>query len=516
MKHKTTIKSFSLLAGITIFEKIIAFVFEAVIAAMLGASIITDGYFTAAELFTLIDAAFVSGLTVVALNRFTLHVKTENETRGFEVLSELQSFYLPLMLLLSVLIFSLARPLSFVVAPGYSEEARQVVVRCIHVMAPVPFIVCITAIGMAVLRQKKAFAVTGLKSLFISVVGIASVLLFGRGQVKNADLLSIAYVISIASYCILISFMVRKYGRIRLHRPVFTQDLQATLKMILPLMASYGIGRMALMVDKIVASTLAEGSVSCLTYAHSLYKVVCAIFITNLSTIILTDFNDYCAQKNYEKVKESIQRIISTMTLLLIPITIVTLFNSNEIAHIVYQRGNFTQESTALVGSVLVFYALNFIPAMVQSVYNQVFYAFGDTVSPMWMALLNVVLNLGLSIPLMMALGLPGVAIGTLCSTLITVQIKRAILRKHLKNYTFAYTKLFLLKTLPAVIACLAVTVVIVLLVHNPLLSFALSVLSAFCVFFLVLFLLKEEICVSYYQTIMKKIRKNKRQGQAV
>ena len=96
------------------------------------------------------------------------------------------------MLGLTVLIFVFARPLSFVVAPGYSEEARQVVVRCIHVMSVIPSIVCVTTIGLAVLRQKKDFGITALKSLFISVVGIASVIIFGRKELKNADVLSVA------------------------------------------------------------------------------------------------------------------------------------------------------------------------------------------------------------------------------------------------------------------------------------------------------------------------------------
>ena len=62
-KEKSTLHSFSLLAGITIIEKIIAFVFEAIIAAVIETNIITDGYFTSAELFTLIDTAFLSAIT---------------------------------------------------------------------------------------------------------------------------------------------------------------------------------------------------------------------------------------------------------------------------------------------------------------------------------------------------------------------------------------------------------------------------------------------------------------------
>ena len=253
MAHKkTTIKSFSLLSGITIIEKIIAFLFEAIIAATLGTNIITDGYFTAAELFTLIDSAFLSALVVVALNRFTIHVSTESEERGFAVLSELQSFFFPIMLILSAAIFFSARPLSYVIAPGYGEDARLVVVRGIRVMTLIPPIVCLTSIGLAVLRQKKEFGITALKSLFISVIGIISVLAYGRGELKNADVLCVAFVISMVLYCGLVRFSTRRYGHLRLKIPRLTGDVKTALTMMLPLMVSYGIGRVALMVDKII------------------------------------------------------------------------------------------------------------------------------------------------------------------------------------------------------------------------------------------------------------------------
>ena len=507
-KEKSTIHSFSLLAGITIFEKIIAFVFEAIIAAIIGTNIITDGYFTSAELFTLIDAAFLSAITVVALNRYSYHVNNEGEGKGFEFLSNLQSFYLPLMVLLSIVIFFVAEPLSFVVAPGYEDNARAVVVRCIKVMSVIPSIVCITSIGLAVLRQKKRFEITALKSLFISVVGIISVLVFGRGELKNADLLSVAYVISIVLYCTLVSISVRKYGIIRLHKPSLTPELKYTLTMLLPLMVSYGIGRLALMVDKIIASTLTVGSVSGLTYAHSLYKVVAAIFVTNLCTIILTDFNNLCARNETEKVEKTMRRTISTMTLLLLPITIVTVFNANQIVKIVYERGKFSSDATALVGGVLLFYALNFVPVMIQGIYNQALYAFGDTLKPMIIAVFSVVVNLGTSIPLTMIIGLPGVAIGTVISTIGSVIFGRVVLRKYLSEYKGCYSIIFLRKVAFSCIVCVAAVFLVSRAIHMALISFVVSTIVSFGSFFTCLIVLKEEITISYIKTFLSRVKK--------
>lgn len=509
-KEKSTLHSFSLLAGITIIEKIIAFVFEAIIAAVIGTNIITDGYFTSAELFTLIDTAFLSAITVVALNRYAFHVNNEGEEKGFELLSNLQSFYLPLMVILSIVIFCAAKPLSFVVAPGYEADARAVVVRCIKVMSVIPTVVCISSLGLAVLRQKKRFEITALKSLFISVVGIISVLIFGRGELENADLLSVAYVISIVAYCFLVTISVRKYGTIRLHKPFFTPELKHTFTMLLPLMVSYGIGRLALMVDKIIASTLAVGSVSGLTYAHSLYKVVAAIFVTNLCTIILTDFNNLCARNETEKVEKTMRRTISTMTLILLPITIVTVFNSNEIVKIVYERGKFSSDATALVGGVLLFYALNFIPVMIQGIYNQALYAFGDTLKPMIVAVFSVIVNLGTSIPLTLLIGLPGVAIGTVISAIGSIIFERIVLRKYLPNYKGCYSITYLWKVVLSCIVCVAAVFMVSRVIHSALISFVASTILSFASFFVCLIVLREEITVSYIKAFLNKVRKRK------
>lgn len=503
---KTTIKSFSLLTVITITEKVIAFVFEAIIAATLGTNIITDGYFTAAELFTLIDGAFLSAIVVVALNRFTIHVSKENEERGFEVLSDLQSFYFPLMLLLTAIIFLCAKPLSFVVAPGYGEDARAVVARCIKVMSVIPSVVCLTSIGLAVLRQKKQFGITALKSLFISVVGIVSVLIFGRENLKNADVLSVAFVISIILYCGLVRFFTHRYGRLTIHIPRLTEDVKSALKMMLPLMVSYGIARVALMVDKIIASTLGVGAVSALTYAHSLYKVVGAIFVTNLATIILTDFNNMCAKREYEKVSSTLHKTISIMTLVLIPITLVSMFCANDIVKIVYERGKFSSDATALVGGVLLFYALNFVPVMIQGIQSQCLYAVGDTLKPMIISLISIVINLGTSIPLSLTIGLPGVAIGTCISTIVAVFLQNFAIRKTIPGYNSLFSKSFVWKCSLAGVPSAAAVWLVTRSISSPLFAFILATVVGFGVFFAIVLLVKEEYTESIVKLLKAKV----------
>ena len=275
----------------------------------------------------------------------------------------------------------------------------------------------------------------------------------------------------------------------------------------MPLMISYGVGRLALMVDKAIASTLGEGAVSALTYSHSLYKVVAAVFVTNLSTIILTDFNNLCSMNEIDKVAETMRRTVSTMTLVLLPVTIVSVFNSNEIVKIVYERGKFTPETTLIVGGVLLFYAINFVPVMIQGIYNQALYAFGDTSTPMISAIVSVVVNLGTSVPLAMVIGLPGVAIGTCVSTIASIIMSRIFLKKHVPSYRGCYKVSFVIKTAVSTLVCVGSVSLISILIHNALWSFVVSAVVAFAVFIGMELILREEIAIGYFETLLKKIR---------
>ena len=500
--NKSTTKSLSILTLITLFGKIIAFIFEAVIAATLGASIVTDAYFSAAEFFTLVDTAFLSSLTVIAVNRFSHHINQEGSEAAFASLSNILSWYLPIMVVISVSIFFAASPLSYVIAPGCIETARPILIRCIRVFCVVPVIACVTSVELAILRQKKHFGITGLKSLFISVVGIVSLVLFGNENVKNADVLSVAFVVSMLLYCASTSLSIRKYGRLRLCRPVFNNEIKITIRMLLPLMVSYGIDRVALMVDKIISSMLGEGFVSCLTYAHSLYTVVAAVFITNLTTILLTDFNEMISQSKYEAVGQKIKSVSSVMTAILIPITIVSIICSDDVVKIVYERGNFNSNSTVLVAGVLLAYSINFIPAMLHGLYNQVLYAKGDTKTPMWIAFICIAINFGVSFALIQVVGLPGVAIGTVASSVISVLICTFIIRKHLPGFRGCYTLRFVFDCAVSAIGSVLGTLLIKQIALPEIFTFVLATAVCFALFFGIMLLLRDRVMIN----MMKKI----------
>ena len=508
MKQISTFRNFSLLTIITIIEKIIAFVFNAILAAKLGPGVMTDAYFAVLELFGVLEATAISALTVIALNRFSYYVNQESEEKGFSFLSSLLSFYIPIVLSMSAALFMFADPVSYVISPGFSPEARRILVMCIRIMSIDPIVECVTAIALSVLRQKRHFVLTGLKSLFISVVGILFLMVLYGISRNHAYLLTVAYVVSMVLFCVLTVACVARYGKLRLVKPVISDEMKRTVRMILPLMVSNGITRIALMIGKVIASLLGEGAVSELTYAHNLYAVVSAVFITNLAVILLTDFNEMIANKEHSRVAEKMRSVIAVMTILLIPITVVSAVCSTDVVKIVYERGNFTAASTGMVAQVLAVYALSFIPGMIHGIYNQVLYANGDTKTPMWIALISIVANLLVSFLLIGKFGLSSVALASLVSSVIAVLLCRKKIKKYLPDYNGCYNARFVGSCACATVACVIVALLIKTINLSALVSFVVTTIVCSIVFVITLLLLKEQTVVGLFKTVCKKVRK--------
>lgn len=415
---------------ITVIGKILAFVFEAIIALKLGMGIETDSYFSVAEFYTLLDSAFLGAITVAALNKYSVISAEKNEEEAYRYISDLFAAVFLITVLISLLFAAFANPLSYLISPGSGVEARMFVVRCTRLLAVLPPVISLASVGLAVLRYKRRFTVTGIKSLLISITGSAGILCFSGTGCSGTDILSASLIISNIIFCMIIMCGVCRYGTLQIRFPGWTADTRDSLKMALPLMMSYGITNVSLFVDKIIVSTAGEGSVSALTYAQSIYNGVATIFITNLCTILLTDFNRLCAQKDYPAVNRKLKNTIRLVFILLIPVTVETAVFHNDIVRFVYERGSFSAENSISVGKILLAYAFNFIPAMIYSVYNQILYACGKTKQSMVIGLASLLCNIIASLVLIRPVGISGIAVGTVLSSVVSVFLVRSSVEK--------------------------------------------------------------------------------------
>lgn len=507
-KNKSTSKSFIILSVITIVEKLLSFIYQSMIAGMIGANITSDAYFTATEFFVLIDSTLLSALVIVLLNMYTKKVADSGERIADDFLKNIVRIVFPITVAISVLIFLFSYPLSYVIGPGYSTEGRAILNTDIKYMALVPTFLSIISVCLAVLRREKNFLIVGLKSLFLSTSGMIFVLFAHFTSFPKTNMLCFGYVLAYFLYMVTVCFVTRRHKLFSLGMPKWSSDEKALVKMLIPLVVSNGILKISMMIDKIICSTVGEGAVSCLTYSHTLYYFVEALFITNLSTVLLSDFNELSANGKKEEIANKISKAISMMIFLLIPITIITVIYRYDIVRIVFMRGTFKESDVQRVGNLIMIYAIGFVPSVISNIYMHVHYAEGKTSVTMKLSLISIGTNIIISVLLSQLIGLQGIAIGTVTSIVIAVVLYSRSVRKCISEYRGFLSFKKILKLASASAVCVIITLTLQAKIYTPLVSFVLGSCLGMGAFFLVLLIEKEESVNEIVELAMKRVRR--------
>ena len=510
MTNKASIsKSFAILSIITIIEKVLSFVYQAMIAGLIGANSIADAYFTATEFFVLIDSTLLSALVIVLLNSYTKKVTEDGLAVADKFLVNIVRISFPLTVIISMLVFVFSNPLTYIIGPGYDTGGRAILNADLKYMALVPVFLSITSVCLAILRREKKFFIVGLKSMFLSTSGILFVLIAHYTSFPKTNILCFGYVVAYFLYMITVCIATRKHKIISWGLPKWGMDEKKFVKMLIPIVVSNGIFKVSMMIDKVICSTVGEGAVSCLTYSQTLYYFVEALFVINLSTVLLSDFNELSASGRKEEMAHKIAKSISVIILLLIPITVVTIIYRYDIVRIVFMRGTFQETDVKRVGNLIMMYSLGFVPSVVSNIYMHVHYAEGKTSITMKYSLTSIGVNIFFSILLAHFIGLSGIAIGTVLSILMSVLLYKKSIRKLIPEYHGFMSPLKFVKLISATSICAIMIYVMHCGIKVPIVSFIIGSISGLGVFLFILFVEKEESIRELGALVLSKVKRN-------
>lgn len=122
------------------------------------------------------------------------------------------------------------------------------------------------------------------------------------------------------------------------------------------------------------------------------------------------------------------------LSLILAPISVITILFSNDIVSMIYQRGVFDENAVSLTATVLSFYAIGFLFSGIRELVAKSFYAFGDTKTPTINGIGAVIVNVVLSIVFSKFLGVGGVALATSIAAIQSMMVLILLLRKKLQG----------------------------------------------------------------------------------
>jgi putative peptidoglycan lipid II flippase len=190
--------------------------------------------------------------------------------------------------------------------------------------------------------------------------------------------------------------------------------------------------QMHFLVNTILASGLSSGSLSALNYAWLLMLLPQGIFAQSIATAIFPTFAAQAATGQVAALRHTFSQILRTILFFTIPAAIVLYLLRVPLTAALFQRREFTAESTALVSYALQFYAMGLIAHAVVEIAVRAFYAMHDTWTPVVVGIGAMLLNIGLSFWWVQGLGHGGLALANSTATTVEMVLLLWLLRRQI------------------------------------------------------------------------------------
>lgn len=457
-------KTAIILMIITVLSKILGFVREVSLSYFFGANNITDAYLISltipSVLFGFLGAALGTGF-IPLFNE--IKVK-KNEQRSIEFTNNLINIllFLSTIIVIATLVFTI--PIVKLFATGFTGETLKIAVRFTKISIIGIYFSGLIYIFMAYLQIKNNFTIPALIGFPMNIIIIASMFIASR---TNAIYLAIGSIIAFASQLVfLLPFAYKKGYRFSIVFNIKDKYIVNLFNIALPAILGVSVNQLNVLVDRTIASKVAEGGISALNYADKLQLFVLGIFVTSISTVLYPTLSKMAAELNYEGLKKSLTESVSSISLLVIPATVGAMIFSTQVVEMLFGRGAFDEMAVKMTSSALFYYSIGMIGYGLREVLSKAFYSMKDTKTPTINAVIALIMNIILNITLSKFMGIAGLALATsisaiVCTGLLFLSLRKKIGSFGLKEIVISFIKITVASIVMGVVAKLSYNILL-------------------------------------------------------
>jgi putative peptidoglycan lipid II flippase len=160
-----------------------------------------------------------------------------------------------------------------------------------------------------------------------------------------------------------------------------------------------------------------------LDLAQYLYQFPLGIFAIALATAIFPHLSAESLEKDRNGFRNMLRQGMEAAMWEGLPASVGLVLVRMPAIRLLFLHGQITVNDTKLIGSSLAFYASAIWAFSVLQIVNRAYYAIHDTVTPLVMSIVNILLNLVVEIPLLWWMGESAMAVGTLVSFVVQTVI---------------------------------------------------------------------------------------------
>ena len=391
-----TIKSISIVTVLLLLSKVFGFVREMFIAAYYGATWQTDAYNMALNLISLLTAIVAAGLAAVIIPIYIQKKVQQSDDEARLFASNLLCITSLFYILISILGIIFAPQIVRLIAFNFNEETAALTVSLMRIMFTAAVGINIVDFLSLISRANEKFIVPSLISLPLTIV-IVLFTVFLSGSI-GIYALAYAFIVYTLIQVIILVFSLRGVFKFSFRLNFIDGDFSNVIILSLPIFFNVAIRELNVVINRILASGLPEGSISAINYANVLRNLPDTIITFSLATVIFPMLSKYAASNDFDDFKKLAAKAVSLVFITLLPIIAISVHFSTDIVRLVYERGAFTYDNTIMTSHIFIFAIISIVFSTGASVLTNAFYGAQDTKTPQIAMAVMVVCNIALNL----------------------------------------------------------------------------------------------------------------------
>lgn len=502
----------------TIFCRILGLGREIVISNRFGAGIETDAFFIAFMIPNLLRSFLGEGALNSAFIPIFAEYLTNHDRKKAEYFASNVLNILIIILIIVVILGVWGAPLLInIIAIGFKSNIYkyELAVNLTRIIFPYIGFVAVAALFMGILNSYNHFLVPALAPAMLNI----SVIVFALTLSYKYGIFAIAWGVilgGIGLALIQTPVLVRKKIKYSFVVDFNDPGVKKLLKLLVPVMIGLTITQINIVVDRTIASTLIDGSISALYYSNRLVQFPLGAFGIAISIAVFPTLAKQMAKNNIAEFKKSLLFGLRILLFITVPSAVGLIVLKDSLIRLIYEHGIFSRIASNMTASALLYYSIGLFAYACVRLITMSFYALKDTKTPVKIGIYIVFINIALDLILVRYLAHSGLALATSVAAILNLIVLLKVLQDKIGDFELKSQLSFLVKI---IVSSIFLGIICVLVnnyfgsvldlnnKYNQLIQVIASIFSGGLVYFIISYILDVKEVRNLRQTIKTILR---------
>lgn len=426
---------------------VVGFVLQLLVAYYFGASADTDAYFMAQSTSELMSKLLLGGsLAAVFLPIFVERLAQNKREEAWHLGLNLLHLTGAAFALLIIVLAIFAAPFVRFIAPGFDATTAALTVSLLRILLPSFLLLFLVEVMTSMLHALKHFTIPA--SLRIVAPTISIIAIVTLAPTLGIFALAVGAVAgSIVQVTLIFGTLQRQGFSYRFVFQPADPVIRRLLFLVYPFIFSVLVSQGAGIVYRILVSDLTTGSLTALKFAEKITQLLTIMFLGSVTIVTFPLMSEKAARGDMAGLTKTIGEATRLIVFVSIPLIVAIVLLREPLIRLLFERGSFSPEDTALTSVALFFLVLGLAINGISSVLGHATLALKQTRAAVAVTIASQAIAAGLFVLLVPRMAHAGLALGSSLTPIAIALLYYLYLTRFLPDlhrvfwhYTYAKT----------------------------------------------------------------------------